>query len=114
MVDNKVRCKEDPQRWVIEGSPGEGVPTSPQSSASAVTGAVENNSLNDSEGQNSTSYAPRHKSADDAKQYAPAEELDKEVVEHSELWKWVDAPVFVPRKPFAPSAGQYNQPNSAG
>ena len=26
------------------------------------------------------------------------EELNHDVVAHSELWKWVDAPVFVPKK----------------
>ena len=61
----------------------------------------------------SSTHNGRHKSADDAVQYIPAEELDEEVVAHSELWKWVDAPVFVPRKTNLPS-NQTEQDTNAG
>ena len=94
MVDSKVRCKENPQKWVIEGSHPDVTPTMSPTEVHSPT--------MDSDGQFSTLLNPRHKSADDAVHHIPAEQLDEEVVAHSELWKWVDAPVFVPRKPAVP------------
>ena len=101
VIDSKVRCKENPEKWVIEGSHPD-VPLSPRGVHSPTREITSDTHF-------PTSHNTRVKSADDAVQYIPAEELDEEVVAHSEMWKWVDAPVFVPRKPAASSATQSEQ-----
>jgi len=101
VIDSKVRCKENPEKWIIEGSHPD-APISP--------GSVHSPTLETSSGvQFSSSHSTRVKSADDAVQYIPAEELDEEVVAHSELWKWIDAPVFIPRKPADTATSQSAQ-----
>uniref|UniRef100_H2ZC76 HTH La-type RNA-binding domain-containing protein n=1 Tax=Ciona savignyi TaxID=51511 RepID=H2ZC76_CIOSA len=94
VVDNKVRCRDHPLQWVIPDSNNESedgmgqfsprgapviVPLSPTSSTSE-----------------DCSPARRHRSVDEASSYP--QPIQEELVAHSELWKWVDAPSFIPKR----------------
>ncbi|CAK8697371.1 unnamed protein product [Clavelina lepadiformis] len=106
VVENKVRCKKDPQQWVIGDNhidESHAVPIpSPSSSQAPVIVSFSPTSTTSEEFAHSPSHGVQYHSINDAHAPPLPEEVSNEVVAHSELWKWVDAPGFVPGKPFVP------------
>ncbi|XP_078494265.1 la-related protein 1 isoform X2 [Ciona intestinalis] len=101
IVDNKVRCKDNPLQWVIhdnndseDGIPVPGSQYSPHASQPPVIVSLSPTSTTSEEFMNSP--ARRQRSVEDAS--INQKPIQEEIVAHSELWKWVDAPSFVPKR----------------
>nr|XP_026693337.1 la-related protein 1B isoform X2 [Ciona intestinalis] len=101
IVDNKVRCKDNPLQWVIhdnndseDGIPVPGSQYSPHGSQPPVIVSLSPTSTTSEEFMNSP--ARRQRSVEDAP--LNPKPIQEEIVAHSELWKWVDAPSFVPKR----------------
>jgi len=114
VVDDKVRCKENPNQWIIhdKSSSDDSHPISMPSrrlhagAADSMIANMSPTSTTSEECAGPPTRRARHRSAElpATANTCAREEVSDEVIAHSELWKWVDTPGFVPGKPFSPKS----------
>jgi len=98
---DQVRCKEEPEKWVMSGDQ-----VDDYVHYSVVPPICEFPAVSpDSEEHfSSVSYDSACYVIDETLcQYQASEEVSEELLARSEMWKWVDAPVFIPKKTLTPA-----------
>ena len=96
MVGDKVRCKKQPEKWVMSSDQVEDC-----SSYNFVLPSYDLPIISpDSEEQfSSVSYDSACYVLDETLcQYQASDEVSEDLLARSEMWKWVNAPVFIPKK----------------